>query len=218
VLEVDLNALASNLKYYKYRLKPGVKVMAMVKAFSYGSGSFEIANVLQYHKVDYLAVAYADEGIALRKAGINLPIMVMSPEPSAFEAIIKHKLEPELYNQEVLQDFINFLPQQMVNYPVHIKIDTGMHRLGFEEWEIDDMLQLLTATNKVHIRTVFSHLVASDDPLHDAFTNAQITAFKSLAAKISSAVGYDFIKHISNNPSPRSANGHGEDWNRTLWL
>jgi alanine racemase len=198
VLEVDLNALASNLKYYKYRLKPGVKVMAMVKAFSYGSGSFEIANVLQYHKVDYLAVAYADEGIALRKAGINLPIMVMSPEPSAFEAIIKHKLEPELYNQEVLQDFINFLPQQMVNYPVHIKIDTGMHRLGFEEWEIDDMLQLLTATNKVHIRTVFSHLVASDDPLHDAFTNAQITAFKSLAAKISSAVGYDFIKHISN--------------------
>ncbi|MDB5020738.1 MAG: bifunctional UDP-N-acetylmuramoyl-tripeptide:D-alanyl-D-alanine ligase/alanine racemase, partial [Pedobacter sp.] len=198
VLEVDLNALASNLKYYKSRLKPGVKVMAMVKAFSYGSGSFEIANVLQYHKVDYLAVAYADEGIALRKAGINLPIMVMSPEPSAFDAIVKHKLEPELYNQEVLQGFLNFLPERMVNYPVHIKIDTGMHRLGFEEGEIDDMLKLLTTSNKVRVKSAFSHLVASDDPAHDAFTQAQIASFKNLVSKISTALRYDFIKHISN--------------------
>jgi alanine racemase len=198
VLEVDLNAVANNLKHYKAKLKPGVKVMAMVKAFSYGSGSFEIANVLQYHKVDYLAVAYADEGIALRKAGINLPIMVMSPEPSAFEAIVKHKLEPEIYNLEVLHGFLNFLPQQTVNYPVHIKIDTGMHRLGFEDWEVDDMLQLLTATNKLKVKSVFSHLVASDDPAHDAFTRTQIASFKTTASKISLAVHYDFIKHISN--------------------
>lgn len=198
VLEVDLNALANNLKYYKSKLKPGVKVMAMVKAFSYGSGSFEIANVLQYHKVDYLAVAYADEGIALRKAGINLPIMVMSPEPYAFEAIVKHKLEPELYNLQVLSDFLNYLPQQVVNYPVHIKIDTGMHRLGFEEAEIDDMLKLLSATNKIRVKSAFSHLVGSDDHRHDAFTKAQITLFKFLSQKIATAVGYDFIKHISN--------------------
>jgi alanine racemase len=198
VLEVDLNALANNLKYYKSRLSPGVKVMAMVKAFSYGSGSFEIANVLQYHKVDYLAVAYADEGIALRKAGINLPIMVMSPEPSAFEAIVKHKLEPELYNQEVINGFLSFLSQQAVNYPVHIKIDTGMHRLGFEESEVEDMLKLITATKKVRVKSVFSHLVASDDPSHDAFTSGQITSFKTIASRISLALGYDFIKHISN--------------------
>jgi alanine racemase len=198
VLEVDLNALANNLKYYKSRLSPGVKVMAMVKAFSYGSGSFEIANVLQYHKVDYLAVAYADEGIALRKAGINLPIMVMSPEPSAFEAIVKHKLEPELYNQEVIKGFLSFLSQQAVNYPVHIKIDTGMHRLGFEESEVEDMLKLITATKKVRVKSVFSHLVASDDPSHDAFTSSQIASFKTIASRISLALGYDFIKHISN--------------------
>jgi alanine racemase len=198
VLEVDLNALANNLKYYKSRLSPGVKVMAMVKAFSYGSGSFEIANVLQYHKVDYLAVAYADEGIALRKAGINLPIMVMSPEPSAFEAIVKHKLEPELYNQEVINGFLSFLSQQAVNYPVHIKIDTGMHRLGFEESEVEDMLKLITATKKIRVKSVFSHLVASDDPSHDAFTSSQITSFKTIASRISLALGYDFIKHISN--------------------
>jgi alanine racemase len=198
VLEVDLNALANNLKYYKSKLKPGVKVMAMVKAFSYGSGSFEVANVLQYHKVDYLAVAYADEGIALRKAGINLPIMVMSPEPSAFEAIIKHKLEPELYNQEILQGFLDFLPEQAVNYPVHIKIDTGMHRLGFEEPEIGPMLALLGKSNKIKVKSVFSHLVASDDRQHDAFTKAQIALFKEIAAKIGAELGYDFIKHISN--------------------
>ena len=198
VLEVDLNALAYNLKYYKSKLKPGVKVMAMVKAFSYGSGSFEVANVLQYHKVDYLTVAYADEGISLRKAGINLPIMVMSPEPSAFEAIIKHKLEPELYNQEILQGFLDFLPEHTASYPVHIKIDTGMHRLGFEEPEIEPMLALLNNTKKIKVKSVFSHLVASDDPTHDAFTKAQIALYKRIAAKIGAVVGYDFIKHISN--------------------
>jgi alanine racemase len=198
VLEVDLNALANNLKYYKSKLKPGVKVMAMVKAFSYGSGSFEIANVLQYHKVDYLAVAYADEGIALRKAGINLPIMVMSPEPSAFDAIVKHKLEPELYNQEVLQAFLSFLPQQMVNYPVHIKIDTGMHRLGFEENEVAEMIEAIGTTKKIRVKSVFSHLVASDDPVHDAFTKTQINAFQEIASRLNKALGYEFIKHLSN--------------------
>jgi alanine racemase len=198
VLEIDLNAMVNNLKFYRSRLKPGVKVMAMVKAFSYGSGSFEIANVLQYQKVDYLAVAYADEGIALRKAGINLPIMVMSPEPSAFEAILKHKLEPELYSPDILRDFLHYLPEHTVHYPVHLKVDTGMHRLGFEEPEIDGMLQVLKAGNKLKIKTVFSHLVASDDPAHDDFTKDQVNKFQKIASKISNAVGYDIVKHISN--------------------
>src|SRR5690606_17347549 len=155
VMEINLNALAANLRFYKSKLKPGVKVMTMVKAFSYGSGSFEIANVLQYHKVDYLAVAYADEGVSLRKAGITLPIMVMSPEPSAFENIIKYDLEPELYNLDILKGFLNFLPNQQRDYPVHLKIDTGMHRLGFEDAEVDSLLEVLKVAVQLKVMSVF---------------------------------------------------------------
>ncbi|HKG07922.1 MAG TPA: bifunctional UDP-N-acetylmuramoyl-tripeptide:D-alanyl-D-alanine ligase/alanine racemase, partial [Pedobacter sp.] len=157
VLEIDLNALAGNLHFYRSKLKSGVKVMAMVKAFSYGSGSFEIANLLQYHKVDYLAVAYTDEGVTLRKAGITMPIMVMSPEPSAFEAIIKHHLEPEIYNLEILKSFTAALFEHTSEYPVHLKIDTGMHRLGFEEPDLPDLLRELQETNKIKVASVFSH-------------------------------------------------------------
>lgn len=198
VLEIDLNALASNLRFYKTKLKPGVKVMAMVKAFSYGSGSFEIANLLQYHKVDYLAVAFADEGIALRKAGITLPIMVMSPEPSAFEAILKYKLEPELYSMDILQSFINFLPAEVLNYPVHIKIDTGMHRLGFEEIDLPVLLPVLIKSDHIRVISAFSHLAASEDEVHDDFTKYQIARYIDLSGKLREALGYDFIRHISN--------------------
>lgn len=197
ILEIDLNALASNLKFYKSKLKPGVKVMAMVKAFSYGSGSFEIANLLQYHKVDYLAVAFADEGIALRKAGIVLPIMVMSPEPSAFEAILQYKLEPELYSLDILKEFMSFLPARVNNYPVHIKVDTGMHRLGFEEPDLPGLLPLLNSS-ALKVMSAFSHLAASEDEVHDDFTNYQIDQFLSFSGKLREALGYDFIRHISN--------------------
>jgi alanine racemase len=198
VLEIDLNAVADNLKFYRSKLKPGVKVMAMVKAFSYGSGSFEIANVLQYHRVDYLAVAYADEGISLRKAGINLPIMVMSPEPSAFEAIIANQLEPEIYNLEILQQFLAFLSDGQLDYPIHIKVDTGMHRLGFEAPEIDQLLLQLKSSRQVRVQSIFSHLVASDDPTHDDFTKLQLASFSTIAVRVSAALGYEPIKHISN--------------------
>jgi len=198
VMEIDLNALAGNLKFYKSKLKPGVKVMAMVKAFSYGSGSFEIANLLQYHQVDYLAVAYTDEGIALRKAGITLPIMVMSPEPFAFEAILKNKLEPELYNMEILKAFIAFLPDSQESYPVHIKIDTGMHRLGFEEPDLPELLSLLTQTKKIKVVSAFSHLAASEDEQHDEFTSYQLKTYLHLSTEIRKSLGYDFIRHISN--------------------
>ncbi|HWW43078.1 bifunctional UDP-N-acetylmuramoyl-tripeptide:D-alanyl-D-alanine ligase/alanine racemase, partial [Pedobacter sp.] len=198
VLEVDLNALAGNLKFYKSMLKPGVKIMVMVKAFSYGSGSFEIANVLQYHKIDYLAVAYADEGIALRRGGITMPIMVMSPEPSAFEAIVKHKLEPELYNLDILKGFLNFLPDHEHGYPVHLKIDTGMHRLGFDETDVDDLLQTLRHAHGIKVKSVFSHLVGSEEARHDDFTRYQINLFKKITERISQELDYDYIKHISN--------------------
>ena len=196
VLEVDLNALAGNLQFYRAKLQPGVKIMAMVKAFSYGSGSFEIANLLQYHKVDYLAVAYTDEGIALRKGGIKMPIMVMSPEPSAFDAIVRFKLEPELYNLEILRSFINFV--QEVNYPVHLKIDTGMHRLGFEEPDLDELLSTLADTDKIKVASVFSHLVGSEEGAHDEFTKHQIARFTAMADTISKGLNYKFIRHISN--------------------
>ncbi|MCD0488839.1 bifunctional UDP-N-acetylmuramoyl-tripeptide:D-alanyl-D-alanine ligase/alanine racemase [Pedobacter sp. MC2016-14] len=198
VMEIDLNALAGNLHFYKARLKPGVKVMAMVKAFSYGSGSFEIANLLQYHKVDYLAVAYADEGIALRKAGITMPIMVMSPEPFAFEAIVKYKLEPELYNPEILTAFAGFLPASTIGYPVHLKIDTGMHRLGFEEPDLPELLSVLTASRQLKVISAFSHFAASEDERHDEFTKIQINRFIEISNKISLGLGYAFMRHISN--------------------
>lgn len=196
VMEVDLNALAGNLQFYRAKLQPGVKIMAMVKAFSYGSGSFEIANLLQYHKVDYLAVAYTDEGIALRKGGIKMPIMVMSPEPSAFDAIVRFKLEPEIYNLEILRSFINFLPE--INYPVHLKIDTGMHRLGFEESDLTELLNTLNTTDKIKVASVFSHLVGSEEGMHDDFTKYQIQRFNDAADVISKGLNYKFIKHISN--------------------
>lgn len=198
VLEIDLNAMVGNLHFYRSKVKPGVKIMAMVKAFSYGSGSFEIANLLQFHKVDYLAVAYADEGIALRKAGITLPIMVMSPEESAFEAIIKHNLEPEIYSIEILNSFLNALSDYDFDYPIHIKIDSGMHRLGFDQSEIEELSAILKDSARVKVQSVFSHLVASDAAEHDGFTQEQIEKFKTVADQLIHILGYKPLFHISN--------------------
>ncbi|RYG06027.1 MAG: alanine racemase, partial [Chitinophagaceae bacterium] len=198
VLEIDLNAMVGNLQFYRSKIKPGVKIMAMVKAFSYGSGSFEIANLLQFHKVDYLAVAYADEGIALRKAGITLPIMVMSPEESAFEAIIKHNLEPEIYSLEILNSFLNALSDYDFNYPIHIKIDTGMHRLGFDNGEIDKLSELLKDSQRVKVQSIFSHLVAGGEAEHDGFTQHQIEKFKIIANALIDVLAYKPILHIAN--------------------
>ena len=198
ILEIDLNAMVGNLQFYRSKIKPGVKIMAMVKAFSYGSGSFEIANLLQFHKVDYLAVAYADEGIALRKAGITLPIMVMSPEESAFEAIVNHHLEPEIYSLEILKSFLNALPEEITNYPVHLKIDSGMHRLGFDHDEIDKLAESLKDAQQVKIQSIFSHLVASGEAEHDGFTQQQMNKFKIIANKLIDFLGYQPILHIAN--------------------
>jgi len=199
VLEIDLTAITNNLKKYQQLLSPGVKLMAMVKAFSYGSGSFEIANLLQFHKVDYLAVAFADEAVELRKAGIALPIMVMSPEDSTFDVMVQYDLEPELYSFSMLNSFQNYLAQAGIdNYPVHIKLDTGMHRLGFEEADITQLKNILNTTTRLKVQSVFSHLVASDDESLDAFTEFQYNAFTKWCGNLQQVINYPFIRHIAN--------------------
>ncbi|MHB1178519.1 MAG: bifunctional UDP-N-acetylmuramoyl-tripeptide:D-alanyl-D-alanine ligase/alanine racemase [Daejeonella sp.] len=199
VLEINLNALEHNLNYYKSILPSGTKVMAMVKAFSYGSGSFEITNLLEFNKVDYLAVAYADEGVALRKAGASLPIMVMSPDSMAFGAIIDNNLEPEIYSLRVLEEFADILIKKgQSNYPVHIKLDTGMHRLGFMEHEMPRLLEFFTESKSMHIQSIFSHLVASEDPNHDAFTQQQIDLFSRLSDLVIQKFDYTIIRHLAN--------------------
>ncbi len=203
VLEINLDALTHNLNYFRSKLPENTKVMAMVKAFSYGSGGFEIANVLQFHHADYLAVAYADEGVELRKAGVNLPIMVMNPEEYAFDTMIKHQLEPEIFSfraLKLLQKTIrqNALPQ---NKPVkvHIKIDTGMHRLGFSEDDLDELIAKIKTSPLILVQSVFSHLAASDKPELDDFTHEQITRFRRMGEKISGSFEQKVLLHILNS-------------------
>jgi len=200
VLEVNLNALVQNLNAYKSLLKQGTGVMAMVKAFSYGSGLFEIANILQFEQVSYLTVAYADEGVELRQAGISMPIMVMSPEPESFEAMLEYNLEPELYNLRIMQMFQNEVKRtgkQRIN--VHIKLDTGMKRLGFEESEIDLLLFKLKNNPWLRVKSVFTHLTSVDNSNDDTYTFRQIELFKTMIKKIESSLGYNFLKHILNS-------------------
>lgn len=199
VLSVNLSSIVFNLKKYREKLKPETKVMAMVKAFSYGSGSFEIASVLEFNKVDYLAVAYADEGVELRKAGITLPVMVMNIDSSAFDSILNYNLEPEIFSFQILQDFTEYLKKSEIeNYPVHLKIDTGMHRLGFLENELDQLCKKISSDPFIKVKSVFSHLAASEDPNQDDFTSYQFSVFKKCCSEIENTLGYSFLKHIDN--------------------
>jgi len=200
VLEINMEALAHNLNFYRSKLKPETKIMAMVKAFSYGSGGHEIASWLEHHHVDYLGVAYADEGIALRKSGIGLPIMVMNPNFESFRSLIEYNLEPELYSFSSLEQFNEIARQNSINaWPVHLKIDTGMKRLGFEEQDIPRLKESLKRLKAIKIKSVFSHLVASDEAVHDEFTNKQITEFKQISKQIAEVLPYDFMRHIVNS-------------------
>jgi len=200
VMEINLTALAHNLKAYQQQLQPGTKLMAMIKAGGYGSGSAEVANVLQFHKVDYLAVAYTDEGVELRKAGISLPILVLNVDEAAFEAIVDNNLEPELFSFNILKSFIHYLSKQGIQqYPVHIKLDTGMHRLGFEEKDIPELINVLTSTKNIAVKSVFSHLAASEDEKEDAFTQQQYDIFNRSSNRLQKALKYNFIRHIANS-------------------
>ncbi|ESU24398.1 UDP-N-acetylmuramoylalanyl-D-glutamyl-2,6- diaminopimelate--D-alanyl-D-alanine ligase [Flavobacterium enshiense DK69] len=199
VLEINLNAISHNLNFYKSKLKPTTKMMVMVKAFGYGSGSFEIAKLLAHHKVDYLGVAFADEGIALRNAGITMPIIVMNPENSAFAAMVAYNLEPEIYSVSVLKKFTVLAQQKnLSNYPIHLKLDTGMHRLGFEEKDLDELIGLLRNNNLISVKSIFSHFSASDDLQYKDFTLFQIRTFDSMSQKIMSELSISPIRHILN--------------------
>lgn len=203
VLEINLNAVTHNLKTYQSLLKPETKIMAMVKAFSYGSGSFEIANVLQFNHADYLAVAYADEGVELRKNGITLPIMVMNPEWHSFETIIQYNLEPEIYSFALLEKFTEvlalFINGSGEKFKIHLELETGMNRLGFEEHEISMLVEKLRENHFVEVATVFSHLVASEDKKQDDFTYLQIEKFDSMSRTITGAFDYKILRHILNS-------------------
>jgi len=198
VLEINLNALEHNLRYFRSKLSPHTKVMAMVKALSYGSGGYEIANLLQHQRVDYLAVAFADEGVALRQSGISTPIAVMNPSLEDFSSLIQYELEPEIYSFRMLQLFNDAVKQQAVsNYPVHIKIDTGMARYGFAEIEIPQLLKSLHESN-LKIASVFTHLSGSDDARFDEFTHEQIAAFTYISESFK-PFGNDILFHVLNS-------------------
>jgi alanine racemase len=198
-LEIDLTAILHNLQVYRKQIRKGTGIMAMVKAFSYGAGGYEIANLLQFHKVDYLAVAYVDEGVALRRAGINMPIMVMNTEPNSFSELVEYHLEPEIYSMEIALLFNEYLLQQGLNYfPVHIKLDTGMHRLGFDADSIPDLIELIRFSNSMKVQSVFTHLVSSEDPRHDGFTKEQASLFESICDRMKVVLGYSFFRHASN--------------------
>lgn len=200
VMEINLNALVHNLNYYRSRVKPTTKMMAMVKAMSYGSGSFEIANILQFHHVDYLAVAYSDEGVELRKAGITLPIMVMNPEVQSFEAMIRYRLEPEIYNFRLLNQLNEVLRKHDGDpFRIHIKLDTGMRRLGFEEGDINELVVRLRNNKNIRVESVFSHLAASDEAEHDGFTRIQLDRFTRMSKDIQQEFEYPISRHILNS-------------------
>ena len=200
VLDINLNAIVHNLNHFRGLLNPGTKLMAMVKAFSYGNGSYEIASLLQFHRVDYLAVAFADEGVALREAGITMPILVLNPEAGSFATMVEHKLEPEIFNLTSLKDFAREVEHWgMLNYPIHVKLDTGMHRLGFISEHIPELISALKACQSLHVQSVFAHLAAADEAKHDAFTLEQIAIFKTNTSLLRKELGYDFIRHTLNS-------------------
>lgn len=196
VMEVNLGALVQNLNHFKSKLNPGVKLMVMVKAFAYGSGSAQVANVLQYHQVGYLGVAYADEGVDLRRHNITLPIMVMNPVADGFQAMLTYSLEPELYNFKILHELISFLNGRILS--VHLKLDTGMHRLGFEQNEIDAVIGTLKKHPNIKVASIFSHLVGADEKDHDAFTRFQANQFLQSAKAIKEGLGINPLLHILN--------------------
>jgi Alr-MurF fusion protein len=200
VLEIDLNALVHNLNVFRSLLRPSTKIMVMVKAFSYGSGDVEIAKLLQFQNADYLAVAVADEGVELRQAGIEIPIIVMNPEEHSFQNIIDFRLEPNLYSRELLESFEKAATgNALQQFPVHIKLDTGMNRLGFKtEKEVDEVVSFLINSDRLKVVSVFSHLAGSDDPAFDSFTTEQINRFELLFRKISACFG-KIDRHILNS-------------------
>jgi len=200
VLEINLNAVVDNLNFYKSLIKQDTGIMAMVKAASYGGGTYEIANILQHQRVDYLGVAFPDEGVGLRTAGISIPVMVLSPDQDSFDIMIQYRLEPEIYSFEVLEQFGKYAGAVLGDpFPVHIKLDTGMRRLGFEPDDIDRLLEMINRYKNLSVRSVFSHLAASEDAIHDEFTRSQIGIFEDVSSRIIGELEYPVLRHLLNS-------------------
>ena len=199
VLEINLNAISHNLSFYKTKLKPTTKLMVMVKAFGYGNGGFEIAKLLEHLKVDYLGVAFADEGISLKIAGIKTKIMVLNPENTSFPSIIQYELEPEIYCMKGLSAFLKIAEQkELHHYPIHLKMDTGMHRLGFQEHDLPVLIETLKNTPSIKVKSILSHLATSDDLENRDFANQQIALFEKLSQRIIDELEITPIRHILN--------------------
>ncbi|MCK6616811.1 MAG: bifunctional UDP-N-acetylmuramoyl-tripeptide:D-alanyl-D-alanine ligase/alanine racemase [Cyclobacteriaceae bacterium] len=196
VLEIDLGAVVHNLNFFKSKLKPKTKLMVMVKALAYGSGSVQLASLLQYHRVHYLGVAYADEGADLRQNNVVIPIMVMNPSPESFESLMNHKLEPSIYGLPVLRELIRFLNGRPMT--IHIKLNTGMHRLGFDEDNLPELMDLLAKHNNLRIASVFSHLSGADDEQFDSFTTLQAGRFQAMSMKLRQILNHNPLLHLVN--------------------
>jgi len=199
-LEISMNAVIHNLNEFRHLLRPETGIMAMVKAFAYGLGSAEITSLLEYNQVSWFAVAYADEGVALREEGITSPVMVMNPDESVMELVIRHNLEPEIYSLESYAAFTTVARRYgLLHYPIHLKLDTGMHRLGFSISDIDELLRLLTGQQHVKVVSLFSHLAAGNDPAHDTFSHRQASLLIAAAERLRGALGYGFKLHLLNS-------------------
>lgn len=199
VMEIDLDAIRHNLNHYRALLAPGTRVMAMVKAFGYGNGALELSRLFEHEQVHYLGVAYADEGIELRQQGITTPILVMNPEPVPMETLHRFRLEPEVFDERSLHEAIRYARLRAEAPPVHIKLDTGMRRLGFTEADLPRLIDALRGASGLRVASILSHLAASDDPVHDDFTRAQIAAFTRMAHALSEALGYKPLLHLANS-------------------
>ena len=212
VLEINLNAVLHNINYHKSLLKPTTKMMAMVKANSYGLGSYEISEFLQHHHIDYLGVAFVDEGVELRKKGITVPIVVMNPEQHSYETVIEYNLEPEIYSFRVLELFYQAVQKSGYDkkYPIHIKLETGMHRLGFKEYELDQLSQTLDHKN-LKVKSIFSHLSSSDIPTEKEFTLHQLKTFEKDSSYLIEKLGYSPIRHILNSSGITAYTDHQYD-------
>ncbi|WP_267403639.1 MULTISPECIES: bifunctional UDP-N-acetylmuramoyl-tripeptide:D-alanyl-D-alanine ligase/alanine racemase [unclassified Chryseobacterium] len=212
VLEINLNAILHNINYHKSLLKPTTKMMAMVKANSYGLGSYEISEFLQHHHIDYLGVAFVDEGVELRKKGITVPIVVMNPEQHSYETVIQYNLEPEIYSFRVLELFYEAVQKSGYDkkYPIHIKLETGMHRLGFKGFELDQLSETLNTMN-VKVQSIFSHLSSSDIPEEKEFTLNQLETFEKNSSYLIEKLGYAPIRHILNSSGITSYTNHQYD-------
>lgn len=199
ILEIDLKALKQNFEHLKSRISNGAHFMAVVKAFAYGSDACEIANYLQKLDVYYFAVAFVQEGVALRKAGITKPILVLHPQATNFNLLIENCLEPNLFNAKILNEFISIASaEQQTNYPIHIKFNTGLNRLGFFENDVDYIGKKLAETTAIKVKSIFSHLAASEDLNEREFTLNQIQKFKTITENLTNTLGYKPLLHICN--------------------